>query len=273
MMISRSPRPDLTPFVDLLWASDDAAPSNPTASTKEIVLPTGATHMVFRLGETPLQLYATPDDITAQNIGHALIGGPRADAYVKATSNREPTVGIMLRPGAAELLLGVPVLDLAERHTRIDDILPYALVDEIRTRLQETLSLEERLSIIEGYLLTRLPNMRDVHPLIMHSLEQFRLSLPVGKVVEKSGFSHRYFTKLFTEAVGLKPKTYCRVLRFGRILERIQSEPNIGWASLAIAEGYADQAHMNRDFKAFTSLTPGAYRKAAPTAPRHIPLP
>lgn len=272
-MLSRPPRPNLTPFVDLLWASDDAVPSNPKASAKEIVLPTGATHIVFRLGETPLQLYAAPDDTTAQDIGNALIGGPRAGSYIKATSNREPTVGIMLRPGAAELMLGVSALDLAERHTRIDDIWSHAQIDEIRTRLQETLNLEERLSIIEGYLLIRLPRMQGIHPLIMHSLEQFRLSSPVGKVVEKSGFSHRYFTKLFTETVGLRPKTYCRVLRFGRILDRIQSEPNIGWAALAIDEGYADQAHLNRDFQAFTSLTPGAYRKAAPTAPRHIPLP
>ena len=204
MMLSRPPRPDLTPFVDLLWASDDAVPSNPKASAKEIVLPTGATHIVFRLGETPLQLYAAPDDTTAQDIGNALIGGPRAGSYIKATSNREPTVGIMLRPGAAELMLGVSALDLAERHTRIDDIWSHAQIDEIRTRLQETLNLEERLSIIEGYLLIRLPRMQGIHPLIMHSLEQFRLSSPVGKVVEK-----------VASAIVILPSSLQRRLAFG----------------------------------------------------------
>jgi AraC-like DNA-binding protein len=56
------------------------------------------------------------------------------------------------------------------------------------------------------------------------------------------------------------------------VLDRIKADPDISSAELAIAEVYADQAHMNREFRAITSLTPGAYRRSAPQSPRHIPV-
>ncbi len=272
MTLSRPPKAALRPFVDLIWASDGNPAAIPPQPAKELVLPTGATHLVFRLGNTPLQIYSAPDDTVGRKFGTSLIGGPRAQPYIKDISNPEPTVGILLRPGAAELMLGVTAMELAGRHTRIEDIWPSSRLNEIRTRLQEAPYPAERLIIIEDILVACLPRIRGVNPLIIHSLDQFRLSVPVGDVVVESGFSHRYFSRIFREAVGMSPKKYCRILRFGRVLERMQSEPDIGWADLAIAEGYADQAHMNREFREFANLTPSTYRKAAPPAPRHVPL-
>jgi AraC-like DNA-binding protein len=69
-----------------------------------------------------------------------------------------------------------------------------------------------------------------------------------------------------------QPKTYCRLLRFGRVLDRLTVEPGIGWADLAAAEGYADQPHLNREFLEFAGLSPGCYRQRAPIFPRHVPV-
>lgn len=48
----------------------------------------------------------------------------------------------------------------------------------------------------------------------------------VGDAVVKSGYSHRYFAKIFEEVIALTPKTYCRVVQFGRVLDRLQEMPN-----------------------------------------------
>jgi AraC-like DNA-binding protein len=258
--------------VELVWASDGSLAAKPAAPSKEIVLPSGATHLVFRTGSSPLRLYSSIEDAQGDIIGRALIGGPRTGPYIKDTTTSEPTVGVMLRPGAAELLLGTSAVDLAERHTNLEDVWPRACLDEIQNRLQSEPTLAGRLALIEQFLLACLPDMRGIDPLIMHSIEQFRLAAPIGEVVANSGFSHRYFTKVFTEKVGLRPKAYCRILRFSHVLDRIKADPDISSAELAIAEGYADQAHMNREFRAITSLTPGAYRRSAPQSPRHIPV-
>ena len=51
--------------------------------------------------------------------------------------------------------------------------------------------------------------------------------------------------------------------------------PERGWAlpcaEVALATGYADQAHLTRDFVSFAGVTPVAYRHASRT--NHLPVP
>jgi hypothetical protein len=108
MWISRPPRPDLRPFVSLLWAGVPDAVVAPPSPTREHVLPTGAMHLVFRLGDAPLRLFAGPHDRLGTPLGPALIGGARAMYYVREVTSGSGSVGAMLRPGAARYLLGAP---------------------------------------------------------------------------------------------------------------------------------------------------------------------
>ncbi|WP_395016554.1 helix-turn-helix domain-containing protein [Dongia sp.] len=74
----------------------------------------------------------------------------------------------------------------------------------------------------------------------------------------------------FSASVGLSPKRYARLARFGRVLLRLEKQPDTGLAEIAQAAGYADQAHFNRDFRDFAGISPGEYRKAG-GAGRHVP--
>ncbi len=42
---------------------------------------------------------------------------------------------------------------------------------------------------------------------------------------------------------------------------------------LALRAGYADQAHLGREFRALAGVSPGHYRRAAPAFPNHLPAP
>ena len=272
MTLSRRPRPSLRPFIDLLWASiSDAAPA-PPKSRRELVLPTGAMHVVFRLEEAPLRLYADQDDRLGESVGTSLIGGARASAYIKDVANPVPTVGAMLRPGAVEFLSRIPAIELAGRHTRMDDIWPSPVVSDIVDRLRGTPRAAERLNLLEDFLAARLPHVHAIHPLVAHALGRFDACVPVGHVVAETGYSQRHFTRIFTECVGLGPKTYCRVRRFGRVLDRMTADPLSQLADLAAAEGYADQAHLTREFRALAGVTPTTYMIVAPTARHHVPI-
>jgi methylphosphotriester-DNA--protein-cysteine methyltransferase len=55
--------------------------------------------------------------------------------------------------------------------------------------------------------------------------------------------------------VGLPPKTVARLLRFQWVRERIQSAPG-QWGEMAYAAGYADQSHLNREFRELAGTTP-----------------
>lgn len=272
MKLSRRPRPTLRPFVDLIWASTSEATLALPPGRKELVLPTGATHIVLRLDEAPLRLYADLDDDLGENVGTCLIGGARASPYIKDVSNPVPTVGAMLRPGAIELLSNVPAFDLAGRHTRIEDVLRPSVLSAMINQLRERPRLSDRLNLFEDILSSRLPHVHAIHPLVAHALGRFDDCACVGDVVAETGFSQRHFTRTFTEWVGLSPKTYARVRRFGRLIVRMNASPASDLADLAAAEGYADQAHMTREFHALAGVTPTRYVIAAPADRHHLPI-
>jgi AraC-like DNA-binding protein len=229
-------------------------------------------HVVFRLGGEPLRIFAEADDRDGHAVDSSLLGGVRAAPYCKSIADPAPTVGAMLRPGAVELLSGASARVLAGAHSRLDDIWPRTDLAELRERLEVAADGEQRLAVLETFFARRLPRVRGVHPLVAHALARLRIGAGVAAVVEESGYSHRHLAHTFEEAVGLTPKTYGRVQRFGRVLDRLNASPGVSLADIAAAESYADQAHMSRDFKAFAGVTPGRYRRIAPASPRHVPI-
>jgi AraC-like DNA-binding protein len=72
-----------------------------------------------------------------------------------------------------------------------------------------------------------------------------------------SAVSERRLRRRFVQAVGYGPATYLRVARFQRAVALAPGAP--GLAALAAAAGYADQAHLSRECRALTGLTPRAY--------------
>jgi AraC-like DNA-binding protein len=262
--ISRPPHPILRPFVELLWAST----AEGAVTERERMLPSVSAHLVIRLGGKPLRLFADDADQTGDFVSHSIIGGVRDAAYLKDSGDPAPAVGVVFRPGAAGAFLGAPTDSFAGTHTPLDAFWG-SDVESLRDELSAENDLEQRLAILEHALLRRLPRIRGVDPAIVQAalLLQRR---PVGKVAAALDWSHRHFIARFSEAVGLSPKRYARLVRFGRVLLRLERQPETGLAEIAQDAGYADQAHFNRDFRDFSGISPGEYRKQGGTG-RHVP--
>src|SRR5262249_33692046 len=109
-------------------------------------------------------------------------------------------------------------------------------------------------------------------PAVAQALEKFQQMPDVSDAVRQSGYSHRRFIVLFRQAVGLTPKVYCRLLRFQRAIEGIKSRPAESWARRALAAGFSDQSHFNREFRTFTGVTPEEYRTLSPRLAFHVPV-
>jgi AraC-like DNA-binding protein len=65
---------------------------------------------------------------------------------------------------------------------------------------------------------------------------------------------------------------FCRVRRFQQVLPATDGRKRVDWAAVALACGYADQAHLVRDFRAFSGLSPTAYLAARGENPNHVPV-
>ena len=80
----------------------------------------------------------------------------------------------------------------------------------------------------------------------------------VNAVADDLGVSERHLRRVFVETVGLSPKTFARLARFHRALRAAREDARAGWATIAAAAGYYDQAHLIGDFRAIAGVTPRA---------------
>jgi len=80
-----------------------------------------------------------------------------------------------------------------------------------------------------------------------------------------SGLSVRSLQRLFADYVGVGPKWVMRRARLHEAAERADSGHVIDWGALAADLGYADQAHLTRDFTATIGVTPARYAAATRT--------
>lgn len=258
-MLIRPPCARLRPFVKLLWAG------RTPAGGRERVLPTGGAHLVFRVDGPPLRLFASEADAEGVTIGHAIVGGPRDQAYLRDVSTETASVGAQLWPGALALILGMPAEELAGRHAA----LPWRDAARVQERLAG-LREAERLDGLEAELLRRLPAGLDVDPAVAAALRALEAGADIAQIVAASGFSHRHFIARFVHHVGLTPKRFQRVLRFQAGLTAIRSEASL--ADAAYAAGFSDQAQLSREVRRITGLSPRELRGAARANANHVPL-
>jgi AraC-like DNA-binding protein len=270
--LTRAPGPLLRPFVELLWAMDEPAVGSASSSARELMVPTGTAHIVFRLLDAPLRIYASPEDQAGTTYRHGVLGAPRSGPYVRGVDGATRSVGAMLRPGVAALLLGAPGHELIEQHLCLEDLWGRA-ARQLEDRLGEQANLAAQLDLLEQFLAARLPRVRAVNPAVAHGLGRLSAGADVATAVRESGYSHRRFISLFREAAGFSPKLFARLMRFQRALELLHGARELGLTQVALAAGYSDQAHLTRECVEFAGVSPGEYRARAPRDAHHVPLP
>ena len=89
----------------------------------------------------------------------------------------------------------------------------------------------------------------------------------VDELSAASGMTARTLQRLFADYVGVSPKWVMRRARLHEAAEHADSGEPVDWALLASDLGYADQAHLTRDFTVTIGVPPARY-----TAPGTVRL-
>jgi AraC-like DNA-binding protein len=86
----------------------------------------------------------------------------------------------------------------------------------------------------------------------------------VAQLAEVSGLPERKLQRLFSDYVGVSPKWVMRRARLHEAALRVDADgpASVDWAALAADLGYADQAHLTRDFTATLGVPPSRYAAA-----------
>ncbi len=259
-MTTWRPAADLAAYVALYWDAD--LPPFAGGSDIERVLPHGGMQLVISLRDTPMRVFDRDDPARCVAAPPLIVTGP-ADRYsLISRADTARTVGVVFRPGGAAAFTGCAASDLFDLDVDVAALWGRALCDELRNRVLSAPTARERVGVLDEVLRRQLrpvPAHREAVAYAVRELQRRPAAARVGDVVARVGLSHRRFLDHFTALVGLTPKRFSRLQRFQAVLRAKAVHDERTWAALAAECGYADQAHLVRDFRAFAGLTPEEY--------------
>jgi AraC-like DNA-binding protein len=175
-------------------------------------------------------------------------------AVVTEHDGTQDGVQIDLSPVAARRLLGVPMGELANAVVDLDALLGRA-AGELAERLFDAPSWPARFALLDAAFAARLAGSPPPPPAVAHAWRRLEAGeRSVERLAGELGCSRRHLAVQFRDHIGLSPKRMARILRFQRVADGLRERR--GLAELAYECGYADQPHLNRDFRAFAGVTP-----------------
>ncbi len=83
-----------------------------------------------------------------------------------------------------------------------------------------------------------------------------RGTIPIREVPATAGTSARTLLRRFRAAIGLTLKRYAKVRRFREAAAQHLKAPAATWSTIAAEVGYADHAHLTRDFRDIVGAPP-----------------
>lgn len=267
---SRSPHPALRGHVRRLvgFTEEGAAP------VRRLEMPSSTVTLIvgFAGAGWDVSLPWAPD--AGRRRHTAFVAGLHGTAAVTEQEGRVGGVQADLTPAGAHQLLAVSMAELAGRVAPLEDGLG---TDRGTRDLQERLACaggwDHRLDLVERWLAARLDGAPPAAPEITWAcawLQRTGGMLPVGALTDEIGWSRRHLAARFRAQVGVTPKSLARLLRFERAVSLLAGARagDVELGRVALDCGYYDQAHFNRDFRAFAGVTPTAYlaRRADPGA-------
>jgi AraC-like DNA-binding protein len=192
----------------------------------------------------------------------SFVAGLDDSATITEYCGEQRGLQVNLTPLGARRLLGLPMAELARRVVALEDVLGERAARLLVERLHDAPDWQARFALLDAVLLARLERAAPVAAEVEHAWARLHASdgaVAIATLAGEVGWSRRHLAARFRADVGLPPKAVARIMRFARVTRTLRANEGHGLADVAYACGYADQAHLNRDFRAFAGTTPTDY--------------
>lgn len=258
----------LSRFVKSIWHSDGYQPSG----RAERVLPSGASQIIINLGHDSFRHFHNPDLGQAYEYEDVILTGMRTRPVFLDAHTRTSTIGIVLHEGAVPALFGIPAGEIYDEVVSLSELCR-ADMNALKQKLIEIPSPAAKTAALESFLERQLDYSFQLKPAIQFATDQIRNHhgmLSISDILNKTGYSRRWFAQQFREAVGITPKQYARLNRFQHIIGLLRQKESPHWADFALQCGYFDQAHFIHDFKDLSGISPSEYHQNYGEAANHL---
>jgi AraC-like DNA-binding protein len=224
------------------------------------VLPDGHAEIVFHFGNGCNLMF----DGKLEPLPSPFIVGLLKQPVYFHVEDRLQIIGVKCLPWAVYDLLKLPsVKGGVQTLTH-----PIALIQTNLNQLLQVGKVDEALALVRDWF------MKDVGPegkpapaltRAGQAMLKANGSLPVKRVAAAAHASVRTLERKFKTSSGHTLKNVSALIRFEKARDRLWDNPDTPISGLAYELGYADQSHLNREFKRYSGTTAAAFAKQTKT--------
>jgi AraC-like DNA-binding protein len=222
-------------------------------------LPAPHLAMIISLGEpTRVTRMARPGQGPREFMG--LVGGLHMQPAEITHDGSMAGVQLDLTPAGARSLLGFPAGELGALTVSLEDVLGTD-TRELMDRVAEAPDWTSLFGVLDQLLLKRIGRAPSAQAPVARAWDlivQSHGAAPVRDIARSVGWSRRHLGERFLEEYGLTVKEASRLVRF-HLSRCLLQQGRITIADVAAATGYADQAHMAREWRALAGCSPSTW--------------
>jgi AraC-like DNA-binding protein len=245
-----APPASLAEAVDAFWRFTGPPRDAGTGSLPQRILPDGCTDLIFQFHEARGATWLADP-------GLVIVGPMERFALIDVTPGAV-SFGVRFKPGWALPLLGVSPRELCGLNVPVHDCAPD--FTELQRRLEDCPSPAHALALLQETVALRRGSFQAVpRPRAAQALRWLQASggqVRMAELARALGVSERTLHRDVLDGAGVPPKLLARVLRFQRAVTLLRSGGGADLASVALACGYSDQAHLSREVRELAGVTP-----------------
>jgi len=213
--------------------------------------------------------------------GSAALFGPRTTVSSRVLSGTGWAIGALLRPAALPAMLGAAsgagpsARALVDAYLTLDQAelvaaIAHAMSARSENRQHNAVAIlaewiRAQMAAVgapdrNGLLANALLDLVDALPAVDAAPPDETSPRHVRDVARRLGTSTRTLERVTLTYTGLTPAALLRRRRLQNAADRLRRDPTLDLARLAHEAGYADHAHLTRDFREVLGFTPSGYR-------------
>jgi AraC-like DNA-binding protein len=187
-----------------------------------------------------------------------IVAGPDTQCILDRLPRGAVVVGVRFHPGAASAWLGLPLSEIVNNRVPLAELWR-SDTDRLFDEVMGNRSVQEIAVALEAFLLSRLGEvgLADRQVAFLRRAAGDNCHVRLDRLAAHMGMSERTLRRRCLGAFGYGFKTLNRVLRFQRFLGLGAQSFKGSLAEVAARAGYADQAHMTREVRRMSGLSPG----------------
>jgi AraC-like DNA-binding protein len=219
-------------------------------------LPTAEVPLIISFG-APIRLFDVADRAHSTELGSFATGAYDSHVIVEANGS-QGGMQIDFTILGMRLFLGRPLADLTNRGVALEDVFGTE-GRRVTMELHDAGTWQARFDLLDREIGRRIAAARMPASEVLCTWKRIVESsglVTIGALVDETGWSQKHLISQFREHIGLAPKTFARVMRFGRAVARLRRREHTSLTELALDCGYYDQSHFDRDFRTFAGVTP-----------------